>query len=189
MSMTEAEAVLHKAMAQSTMLRRAFHLCASRRADASQWQDLEDAAAAHLEERAVGPGQVQAAETQWFGQVDGRLRMSVLDMLSHRASASSRASHCRRAMDELYASAAGWAPVLGEATAAYWRHAGLMWMALWHAADMPGITAGLFWQCLDSAFAPVPAAAPALERASRKAVGARLLGAAGSIATVFRNAR
>ena len=43
---------------------------------------------------------------------------------------------------------------MDEADLAHWQHAALVWMALWHAADMPSITAAQVHECLEAALLP-----------------------------------
>ncbi len=60
--------------------------------------------------------------------------------------------HYRRAADQIYESAAVWAHALDELTLAYWRHCALVWITLWHIADVPGLTVDQAAECLTFSF-------------------------------------
>ncbi len=175
----ETEALLHRARAQSTMLKRAFHLCLSRRSDARLWEDLGNAAAAHL----LGCGGERSWLVQRLDEADRRFESRVMVLLSRTSAKSGRASHYRRAIDQIHVSATAWERTVGEATAAYWRHAALVWMTLWHCADLPSLTAGQAGECLDAAFAPQ---ASKLTPAHKKPIRGRFSGAAGSFGAALR---
>jgi hypothetical protein len=159
------------AMAQSTVLRQAFHHRASHRNDIGEWRALEDVTASLLERHLGG---VHDRKTHRFAQAERRLKYEVSAMLRYMAPRSNRARHFRRAAENLSANAEKWAGVLGDAQAAYWRYAALVWMALWHVADKQSITAEQAGKCLQDAFKAGPVLnASAGEKAPRwyKALG------------------
>jgi hypothetical protein len=128
------------------MLQRAFHISLARRHDARAWEQLEGEIAAVLERtEALHPA-------EWFVQADGRLKASVAALLGRQGAKSSRVSHYGRAAGQVYESALAWGAHLDDATLGYWRHSALIWITLWHLADVPDISADMARGCLDSAF-------------------------------------
>jgi hypothetical protein len=141
------------AMAQSIVLKQAFHHRASRRSDIGEWRALEGTAASLLEQHLGG---VQDYETHRFAQAERRLKYEVSVMPGYMAPRSDRARHFSRAAENLSANTEKWAGVLDDAQAAYWRYAALVWMALWHVANKQSITAEQAGKCLQDAFKAGP---------------------------------
>jgi len=162
--------LLQRAVAQSMMLKRAFRFCASRRNDTELWRALEDAAAVLLERHRNGTLERQ---TQWLAQADRRLKFQVSELLRRMAPHSNRARQYRRAVAHLSLNAEGWSEVIGKTPAFYWRHSALVWMALWHMADMQSVTAEQAKKCLDHAFGIVSAPNPDAKGAARRWYRAR----------------
>ncbi|MFZ1107497.1 MAG: hypothetical protein WAN43_04005 [Rhodomicrobium sp.] len=174
---------LRRAMAHSTMLRRAFHLSLSRRHDADDWKTLESAVAAVLEKNA------RHDDVEWFVEADKRLRLSVTSLLRSQAAKSSRVGHYLRAAGQVYKSTEAWRQELDELTVAYWRHSAVVWITLWHLADVPDVTAARAKKCLDLCFDGSSAPDEAYELPLRpKKAGWSLSGAASSLAGAFRGA-
>ena len=149
----DAVILLQRAMTQSPMLRKGFGLCASRRSDAGEWRLLENEAAVFLERHLDG---TLDGKADWFSAADRGLKGQMTEFLARAAPHSDRAGHYRRAADNLIANAESWAEVLG-VQACYWRHAALVWMALWHAADTQGVPVERARNCLFDALSLVPA--------------------------------
>lgn len=180
----EPERLLQRAIAHSTGLRRAFHTSAALRRDAEKWKLLEDAAATVLELNSEIPKQQDNAQ-DWFAEADEKLKASVVTLLGEGAPKTSRISHYRRAASQVYGSAAAWGETLDEATLAYWRHAALVWMTLWHIADVPDLTAEQAKDCLNSAFREASLQS-VLKLVPKKGVRSRLSDAANAVAAAFR---
>ena len=147
MTAGDAERVLQRAITHSVTLQRAFHISLSRRHDTQDWELFENATAISLEE-----SKDAGHDAAWFAESDSRLKASVLALLRNRSSKSSRMGHYRRAADQVYESAAVWASVLDELTLAFWRHCALVWITLWHVADVPDLTVDQAGECLSFAF-------------------------------------
>jgi hypothetical protein len=143
----EPERALQRAIAHCAMLRRSFHLSLSRRRDAAKWELLERAVAPVVE-------QTRSArrDARWFVDADERLNSSVFTLLKERSAKSSRPWHYRRAAEQVYESAASWSKDIDEVTLAYWRHSALIWMTLWHMADIQDLTATQAKERLDFCF-------------------------------------
>lgn len=161
----ETERLLQRAMAHSTMLKRAFHIAVSRRHDTEEWETLEDVTATLLEQNSE-----THFDAEWFVQADGRLKASVTALLARRASKNSRIGHYRRAAKQVYESAAAWGQNLDDVTLAYWRHSALVWITLWHISDVPELTAEKAAKCLDLAFTGDAASDPVVNLPSKKGV-------------------
>ncbi len=179
----EAEAILQRAIDHCSMLKKAFHLCASRRQDAEMWRLLEHAVVAYLDILRAKAGPPLQRQSEWFAQTDGWQQERVLALLRRVSPKSGRASHYLRANRQIRSSAAGWSQVLDKATVAYWRHAAFVWMALWHIADLQDVTAEEAKRCLD--LASRVEEAPALPLRAKTAMQ-RLSDAAGSFAAALR---
>jgi hypothetical protein len=149
-----AEALLQRAKTQSTMLRRGFLLCASRRNDEAEWNRLEHEVAAALS-RKFEEG--LEGEIAWLIAAERALRARMSALLASMAPQSDRVYQYRRAAENLNANAVVWVAALGEAQVAYWKLAALAWMALWHAADTLNVSPALAKACLDEAFSAAPA--------------------------------
>jgi hypothetical protein len=145
-SQSAAERVLQRAMAHGMMLRRAFHVSLKRRRDTADWELLESVVVGILEQNA------DYYDVEWFVKADRRLRRSVASLFRSRSSKSSRPWHYGRAADQVYESTSAWRQELDELTVAYWRHSALVWITLWHLADVPDMTAVRAKGCLDVCF-------------------------------------
>lgn len=176
----EPGVMLQRMMTHSTTLRRAFHISLSRRHDTQEWELLETATATSLEE-----SRTAGHDAAWFTEASDRLRTSVLSHLRSRSSKSSRTSHYRRAADQVYENAtAAWARSVDEWTVAYWKHCALVWITLWHMADVPDLTADQARECLNFSF--TEESEPEPELPSKRPSRWWLSGAASSIAGAFR---
>ncbi len=181
----ERERLQQQAKAHAIGLRRAFHISVSRRHDTQTWTLLEDATATLLERNRQAPWQ-QAPQPGWFVVADEKLKTSATALLGLGAPNSSRASHYRRAAEQVYDSAEAWGRTLDGATVAYWRHAALVWMTLWHIADVPDLTAREAEACLNVAFTQAGNVQSVPELSPKKAVRSRLSEAARVLAGAFR---
>jgi hypothetical protein len=140
------ERALQRAMAHSTMLRRAFQLSLDRHGDADNWKLLDSAVGRVLERNA------SCDDEQWFTAADGRLRESVTSLFNSRGCGSTEAWQYRRSVEQVYECAAARSQELDEVTVAYWRHSALVWITLWHLADVPGVTVFQAKECLEVCF-------------------------------------
>lgn len=154
-SANEPNRRLELAIAHSTSLKREFHTSLRRRDNPGPWESLGKAMAARLEQTRGG-----SHDPDWFAQTDGRFIASVTDCITR--SAPNRGRYYRRAVLEVFRSAEFGGNGLGQPTMAYWRHAAVLWISLWHLADVPQLTAEDAQRCLD--FALKPEAEPALSR-------------------------
>ncbi len=161
----DAGMLLQRATAQSTMLRRAFQLCASRRSDCDEWKLLEEAAAAFLERHPSGSPE---SEAQWYAVADRMLMHKISELLKRMAPHSDRARQFRRAAENAGNKASDGSMILGEAPAGRLRHAGLVWMALWHAADMQSVTAEQARKCLFHALNVTPSPSSGADTGARR---------------------
>jgi hypothetical protein len=151
----QAGEILQLAKAQSTMLRRGFLRCASRRSGEAEWNRLEHEAAALLARKFDGGLE---GKTAWFVAVERSLRAQMSALLASMAPQSDRVYQYRRAAEHLNANTAAWVAALGEEQVAYWKLAALVWMALWHATDTQNVSPAQAKACLDHAFSATPAA-------------------------------
>ncbi len=71
---------------------------------------------------------------------DERTERAVEDLLN-RVSNNEAAESYLRSVNELLHNTAHWTYIFDTTTAAYWRHASLVWLSLWHAALAPTVTA------------------------------------------------
>ncbi len=126
-------------------------------------------------------------DANWFVEADERLKSAVAEMFRSRSSKSSRAWQYRRAAEQVYESAANWDQHLDGLTLAYWRHSALVWITLWHLADVPDLTARDAKERLNSCFegAPLPQTAPEEQRPEEEHRWS-LSGAAGALTGAFR---
>ena len=164
-------------MAHAIMARRTFRFSLSRRRDRVEWELLESAVASMLESNGVG-----RQRAAWFVAADRRLQASVTKLLKARDHKSRRLSHFRRAVEQVRENAALWGESLDETETAYCAHSALVWMTLWHLADIPDMTAGHARDCLDFSFngSFLP------EKVAAKKEGWSLSEAANSLAAAFR---
>jgi hypothetical protein len=172
-----AEPPFERALAYAIMLRRAFYFSLSRRRDGVEWELLESAVAGTLESSGADP-----RRQEWFAAADRRLQASVTKLLKARDHKSRRLSHFRRAVEQVRENAALWGESLDETETAYCAHSALVWMTLWHLADIPDMTAGHARDCLDFSFngSFLP------EKVAAKKEGWSLSEAANSLAAAFR---
>ena len=140
-----AERVLQQAMTYSMMMRRVFHEALTCRCDDDEWKLLETATGGISEQN----GRYRDAE--WYVGASKRLRQSATSLFRNRSPKSSRVGCYRRSVDHVYESIAAWGQELDEWTVAYWRHSALVWITLWHLADVPDVTATHAKECLDYA--------------------------------------
>ncbi len=154
-SANEPNRRIELAIAHSNSLKREFHTSLRRRDDPEPWESLGKAIAVRLEQTRGG-----SHDPDWFVQTDSRFIASVTDGITR--SAPNRGRHYCRAVLEVFRSAEFGGNGLDQPTMAYWRHAAVLWMSLWHLADVPQLTAEDAQKCLD--FALKPEARPALNR-------------------------
>ena len=136
---------LRRAIVHATSLQRAYYLSLERRVDREDWERLGRTIASALKREEL---EVQGA--QFFDQCDENLRLLTVDLLSPK---TSRARHYRKAAEQAYESAQNWGKDIDQEAAAYWRHCVLVWLTLWHFADVPHLSASDSWTCLERAFA------------------------------------
>jgi hypothetical protein len=142
-----AEAMLRLAEAHARELRHAFHGVATTRGDAPAWGRLEEACARMLEARRAKAGQSVFPGERALVSFDERTERTVEDLLNRFAD-SDRAESYLQSVNELLHNTAHWTFIFDTDTAAYWRHASLVWLALWHAAMAPAVTASQAAACL-----------------------------------------
>ncbi len=121
-----------RATAHGEMLRRAFHLSLSRRRDTEIWRRVEEAVARLLAKKQDGN-----CGANCFIEADAILQAGALALIKGVAPHSERSGAYRRAVKGVYSSAALWGRDLDKAGRAYWRHCALVWLTLWHLADVP----------------------------------------------------
>jgi hypothetical protein len=135
-----AEAMLRLAEAHASGLRQAFHEVAAMRPDAPTWGRLEQACAQMLERRHARASQKNLNDVSPWLSFDERTERAVEDLLN-RVSNNEAAESYLRSVNELLHNTAHWTYIFDTTTAAYWRHASLVWLSLWHAALAPTVTA------------------------------------------------
>ncbi len=177
----EAGLMLQRAITQGNALQRAFHISLSRRQDAREWKQFETETAASLE-----VAEYVGHDARWFSESSGRLKASVERLLESRGSKSSRMRHYRRAADQVYESAAVWTHAMDELTMAYWRHCALVWITLWHIADVAEMTVEQARDCVSFAFTEEAEPEPEPELSAKRPSRWGLSAAANSIAGAFR---
>ncbi len=170
----KAVLLLRRATAQTSTLRQAFRLCVSRRMDAEEWRLLEHTVATFLERHLESAHERPA---HWFAQADRTLVLQVSQLLRRMAPQSNRARQYSRGAESLSVNARGWSAVLGELQASHCRHAALVWMALWHSADIPSVTAEQARKCLYHAFNVTPADNPGADNPGAEEAVPRWYGA------------
>jgi hypothetical protein len=151
-----AKTAIQQAAAQCAMLRRAFHLCASRGSKADEWKLLEESAAAtlarHFENRLDG-------KELWFEELSRALRTRMGVLLARMSPQSDRYRQYLRAAESLHANGDRLKSTLPGGEIGYWVCEALVWTALWHAADAQNITPAQARQWLDDAFSVTPSQA------------------------------
>ncbi len=141
------DTILRLAEAHAGELRRAFHNATVTRRDALVWGRLEEACSKMLaRRRAKATGSNAASEPVWNSR-DEKTRRAVEQLLND-VSGRGRAQSYLRAETEMNRSTAHWNFIFDTTTAAYCRHASLVWMALWHAALAPNVTAAKAAVCI-----------------------------------------
>ncbi len=148
---------LELAIARGTSLKREFHVSLKRRGDPEPWQHLGNAIGSLLEQTRRDPH-----DSVWFTQTDIRLAKSVTDCIRRNAPNSTRGRYYLRAAREVFNGAEFGGIGLDQPSMAYWRHAALIWISLWHMADITQVSAEDAKNCLDFAFKPE--ADPAFDR-------------------------
>lgn len=142
-----ADAILRLAEAHADELRQGFQNAAAMRRDALKWGRLEEACGKMLErQRANATRSTVADEPVWRSR-DEKTRRAVEKLLNH-VSDRERAQCYLRAVTEMNRSTAHWNFIFDTATADCYRHASLVWMALWHAALTPKATAAQAAVCI-----------------------------------------
>jgi len=133
--------------AHARELRTAFHAAAIARPDAANWLRLEDACAQMLERRqkkVVGKGSYH--EPPWLLPT-GKGEDAFEELLSRVAGGEAAEAYVTAA-DELVHNTAHWTFIFDTTTAAFWRHASLVWLSLWHATQAVEITASQAAVCV-----------------------------------------
>jgi hypothetical protein len=133
--------------AHARELRTAFHAAAIERRDAANWLKLEDACVQMLDRRqkkVVGTG--FSHEPHWL-LPSGRGERDFEDLLNRGAGGEAAEAYVKAAVDLVH-NTAHWTFVFDTTTAAYWRHASLVWLSLWHAARAAEVTASQAAVCV-----------------------------------------
>jgi hypothetical protein len=134
------DSMLRLAAVHADELREAFHKTAAARRDAASWRRLEEVCGSMLERRcATVAGKRFAREPHWLLR-NGRSERA-FEALLNRSGEGERAEAYVKAVDELINNTAHWMFLFDAPIAAYWRHASLVWLSLWHAALSPDIPA------------------------------------------------
>jgi hypothetical protein len=145
----DTQRVLQLATAQSAMLRRAFRHSVLRGGNSSEWSKAEDSVAAFLAQHAEAGLDGKEA---WFDAANRAVRRRMSVLLARKAPQSDRYRQFLGAAENLSGNARAWSGVLSGAEAAYWKHAALVWTALWHAVDSQNVTPAEANACLAEAF-------------------------------------
>jgi hypothetical protein len=133
------DSMLRLAAVHADELRAAFHKTAAARRDVASWRRLEEVCANMLERRrATVAGRRFVSEPHWLLR-NGRSERAFEDLLNR--SGGGRAEAYVKAVDELISNTAHWMFLFDAPVASYWRHASLVWLSLWHAAQSPGVPA------------------------------------------------
>ncbi len=154
---------LELAISYGASLKREFHTSLKRRDNPEPWERLGKAIAVLLEQTRRDPH-----DLDWFSRTDSRFIASVTDWMARSAPNATRGRYYRRAALEVFHSAEFARGGLDQPMMAYWRHAALIWISLWHLADIPQLTAEDAKNCLD--FALKPEAEPAPNRGDRSSI-------------------
>jgi hypothetical protein len=141
------EAMLRLVEAHARELREAFVRAVNARRDAANWLRLEDVCAQMLERRRKKIAGTGAAHEPVWLLPDAKGERAFEDLLN-RLAGGEPAEVYVKAADELLHNTAHWTFVFDTPTAAYWRHASLVWLSLWHAAQAPDVTASQAAVCL-----------------------------------------
>ena len=142
-----ADAILRLAEAHTDELRQAFQNAAAMRRDALKWGRLEEACGKMLERRRANATRSNGADEPVWLSRDEKTARAVEKLLNH-VSDRERAQSYVRAVTEMNRSTAHWNYIFDTTTADYYRHASLVWMALWHAALTPKVTAAQAAVCI-----------------------------------------
>ncbi len=154
---------LELAIAYGGSLKREFHTSLRRRDNPEPWERLGKAIAVLLEQT-----RKDSHDLDWFSRTDSRFIASVTDWMARSAPNATRGRYYRRAALEVFHSAEFSQGGLDQPMVAYWRHAALIWISLWHLADIPQLTAENAKNCLD--FALKQEAEPAPNRGDRRSI-------------------
>jgi hypothetical protein len=158
---------IERAKAHSAMLKRAFHFSLWRRNDTKSWELVEEAVAGVLEA-------IQKCGARDFIEADASLQSRAIAQIKAACPHSNRWVEYRRAVKGVYTSAALWGQALEAAERAYWRHCALVWLTMWHLADVPQISADQVVAQLDVGLAPIAALSPRSSSNGRPASGVAL---------------
>jgi hypothetical protein len=140
---------IERAKSHGAMLKRAYHFSLWRRNGKERWEYIEEAVAGVLE--AI---QNEKYDARDFAQADASLQSLAIALIREACPHSNRWLDYRRAVKGLYASAALWGHSLEAADRAYWRHCALVWLTLWHLADVPQISADEAAARIEAGLAP-----------------------------------
>ncbi len=141
------ETISRLAEAQTDELRQAFHNAAVLRRDALVWGRLEEACSKMLDKRRAKAMRSNAASEPVWNFRDEKTRRAVEQLLND-ASDRGRAQSYLQAETEMNRSTAHWNFIFDATSSAHCRHASLVWMALWHAALAPNVTAAQAAACI-----------------------------------------
>jgi hypothetical protein len=141
------EAMLRLVEAHARELRTAFHTVASERQDAGSWLRLEDVCADMLDRRHKKLLEASVSHQPHWLLPNGKSERAFEDLLN-RSAGGEAAEAFVKAADELFHNTAHWTFIFDTTTAAYWRHASLVWLSLWHAAQAATVTASQAAICL-----------------------------------------
>lgn len=141
------EAMLRLVEAHARELRAAFHAAAAGRRDAASWLRLEDACARMLERRQKKIAEAGLSHQPPWVLPSGRGELAFEELLNRLAGGEAAEAYVKAA-DDLVHNTAHWTFIFETTTAAYWRHASLVWLSLWHAVRAAEITASQAAVCL-----------------------------------------
>jgi|SRR5271165_2481674 len=145
---------LQRVMTRSATLRRTFACSASQRRDATDWKLLEDRTAAFLEGLFYTGGATSDPAEYQLAEVELKLRKLFAELLGRASAKTNWAKVYRRAAAEVEQAAGERDHELDRAMLAYWRLSAQVWLALWHASDLPNIGVEIATKYLDRAFTP-----------------------------------
>ena len=184
-----ADVAVRLAAQYADQLRQAFHQQADARPDALVWHRLEYDAADLLERR-FNDTPASTPMVPSLSELDQALLQTVAAALFRNDPTQRRVVAYREAIASVCENAANWIFLQGHEIA-YWKHAALVWMTLWHVSASRAITPADMATCLGltspapsipfpapEPAAPPPAPSPAAERvrtfsASRFGLGDR----------------
>ncbi|MFZ1107496.1 MAG: hypothetical protein WAN43_04000 [Rhodomicrobium sp.] len=127
---------IESSAARSLTMKRAFQLSLRRRRDRKSWEILERTVA-----KALDRDRAENRDVDWLSQADANLQASAAAFIKSAAPYSNRSSDYRRSAKSACPGASSLGQGSDAADAAYWRHCALVWITLWHLADLPQMTA------------------------------------------------